>query len=103
MADINDLYPSQKEYADYFKGQHRRGNARSKSAISPIFTKARDKVTTDILEVLNDRRYLKITDQAKRLKAVKRDPKMNISKLSIHQTAKHFGEPMVNASHHSKE
>ena len=76
MADINDLYPSQKEYEDYFKGQQRRGNARSKAAISPIFTKARDKVTTDILEVLNDRRYLKITDSAKRLKAVKRDPKM---------------------------
>lgn len=77
------LYPTEEEYRDYWSGQARRAKARTNAAISPIFVTARDKVTTDTLAVLNDRRYLRIKDPRKRLKKVKNDPKMQQVELVI--------------------
>ena len=60
---------------DYWEGQ----KARSKKYIArltPLFQATNDRITTDTLSVLNDRRYLRINDPVKRMKAAKRDPKM---------------------------
>lgn len=70
------IYPTQENYNAYWSGQQRRAKARANAAISPIFMQARDKITTDVLAVLNTRRYLKIENPRKRLVAVKRDPKI---------------------------
>lgn len=72
----NGFYPTEQQYRDYWAGQTRRARARANSAITPIFANARDRITTDLLDVLNNRRYLKIKDPKKRLQKVKRDPKI---------------------------
>jgi len=70
------FFPTEEQYDQYWAGQARRSQARANSAIDPIFAKYRDKITTDLLDVLNNRRYLKIQDPKKRLRAVRRDPKL---------------------------
>ena len=81
------IYPGSKEYDTYWRGQARRAKTRANKYISPIFLRARDKVTTNALEVLNNRRYLKIDDARKRLIAVKRDPKIKEIESIIIQAA----------------
>jgi hypothetical protein len=70
------IFPDSSDYDQYWRGQQRRAKARANSAISPIFMAARDRITTDMLSVLNNRRYLKINNPRKRLVAVRRDSKI---------------------------
>lgn len=70
------IYPDDAEYREYWKGQKRRASARANASISPIFVSARDRITTNVLEVVNNRRYLKIEDPRRRMARVKQDPKM---------------------------
>jgi hypothetical protein len=70
------FYPTEADVREFWSGHKRRSKARANAAISPLFASARDKITTNLLEVLNNRRYLKIKDPKKRLRRVKADPKM---------------------------
>jgi len=70
------FYPTEDDIRKYWNGHRRRSASRINKTIGIIFTDARDKVTRNILEALNNRRYLKIKDPKKRLRVVKNDPKM---------------------------
>ena len=74
--EMGGIYPDSTDYDTYWKGQQRRAKARTNATISPIFLDARDRVTTNLLGVLNSRRYLRIDNPRKRLVAVRRDPKI---------------------------
>ena len=71
-----NIYPTKTEYDQYWESQQRRAKGLANSAISPIYVNARDRVTTDALGVLNNRKYLRIENPRRRLIAVKRDPKI---------------------------
>lgn len=68
--------PTTKQYAAYEAGQDRRARIRRNRDIPPIFADAKNKSTEAIVDVLNNRRYLKIDNNVKRMRAIARDPKM---------------------------
>ena len=72
-----NIYPTKEDYESYWTGQQRRSKRRADTAISPIFSDARDRVTGNTLAALNNRRYLRIDDPRRRLVAVRRDPKIS--------------------------
>ena len=99
-----NFYPTIKEYDKYWKGQKKRAQARVKDSISPLFTTARDRITTDMLSVLNNRRYLAISDLRKRMIAVKRDPKIKqVEEIIISVNNKSLMEIYKNQEAHYKE
>ena len=73
---MGGIYPIPSDYDTYWKGQQSRAKVRANATLKPVFMSARDRITTDLLGVLNGRNYLRISDPRKRLIAVKRDPKI---------------------------
>ena len=70
------LEPSREQYKSYDSGENRRSKIRLNASIPPIFSNSKEKSTDAIVEVLNNRRYLKIENNTKRMRGISRDPKM---------------------------
>ena len=72
----NNIYPTDEQFDRYWKGQNKRAEKRLSVSISPIFDKATNKITKNTLEVLDNRRYLKIDDPRKRARRMRKDEKI---------------------------
>ena len=70
------LQPEKEQFKAYGAGEDRRARERFNKSIPPIFSDAKEKSTDAIIEVLNNRKYLKMVDNKKRARAIARDPKM---------------------------
>ena len=93
MAKVKSLYPSDEQYAEYWTAQKKRAQARVNKSLEPMFDKAKLSCTDAILGTLGNRRYIKEQDLNRRLRLIKRDPKLK----QIENTIKRLGEKSLQA------
>ncbi len=101
---IDKVNASSEQYQEYWKGQKARSERRTHKAMSPIFDKSWRRVSGDMLDVLNTRRYLKEEDSSRRLRLVKKDPKIKqIDNVIISNGEKSLNALFANQEPHYNE